>query len=43
MAPLKIKFDPIFLLRKVQNLKISNLIFRDPKNCISGCPYLARM
>ena len=41
MATLKIKMDPIFLLGMFKNLKICNLIFRVPKICTSGLPYLA--
>ena len=42
MATLKIKFDLIFLLRRLKNPGKSILIFRVAKNCISGLPYLGQ-
>ena len=40
MGTLKVETDSIFSLGMFKNLKIYNLIFRVPKICTSGLPYL---
>ena len=43
MSTLKLKIHPELLVRNPKNFKILNLIFRVPKNSISGLPYLKRV
>ena len=43
MATLKMKSDSVFVLRKLEYPQIWILIFRFPKFCQSGLPYLRRL